>query len=76
MLNISILVTTVGLLVPFFFYSFAMVLTGFTLLCIGNTKVQVLDNLLLIDVVLVCMLYLFFVSIFAIRMGKKISKNE
>jgi fucose permease len=51
MLNIGMLVTAVGLLVPFFFYSFAMVLIGFALLGIGNTIIQVSANPLLIDVV-------------------------
>ena len=51
MLNIGMLVTAAGLLVPFFFYSFAMVLIGFALLGIGNTIVQVSANPLLVDVV-------------------------
>jgi len=51
MLNIGIGVTALGLLVPYFFYSFAMVLTGFALLGIGNTIVQVSANPLLVDVV-------------------------
>ncbi len=51
MLNIGMAVTGVGLLIPFFFYSFATVLTGFTLLGIGNTIVQVSANPLLVDVV-------------------------
>ncbi len=51
LLNIGMLVTAVGLLVPFFFYSFAMVLMGFALLGIGNTIIQVSANPLLIDVV-------------------------
>lgn len=51
MLNIGMLVTALGLLVPFFFYSFAMVLIGFALLGIGNTIVQVSANPLLVDVV-------------------------
>ncbi len=51
MLNTGMLVTAIGLLVPFFFYSFAMVLTGFALLGIGNTIVQVSANPLLVDVV-------------------------
>ena len=51
MLNIGMLVTAVGLLVPFFFYSFTMVLMGFALLGIGNTIIQVSANPLLIDVV-------------------------
>jgi fucose permease len=44
-------VTALGLLVPFFFYSFAMVLAGFALLGIGNTIVQVSANPLIVDVV-------------------------
>ncbi len=50
-LNIGMVVTALGLLVPFFFYSFAMVLAGFALLGIGNTIVQVSANPLLVDVV-------------------------
>jgi fucose permease len=44
-------ITAIGLLVPFFFYSFATVLIGFALLGIGNTIVQVSANPLLVDVV-------------------------
>jgi fucose permease len=51
MLNVGMGITALGLLVPFFFYSFAMVLTGFALLGIGNTIVQVSANPLLVDVV-------------------------
>lgn len=51
MLNIGMGVTALGLLVPYFFYSFTMVLTGFALLGIGNTIVQVSANPLLVDVV-------------------------
>ena len=51
MLNIGMGVTALGLLVPFFLYSFAMVLVGFALLGIGNTIVQVSANPLLVDVV-------------------------
>lgn len=51
MLNIGMGVTALGLLVPFFFYSFAMVLAGFALLGIGNTIVQVSANPLLVEVV-------------------------
>jgi len=51
MLNIGMLVTAAGLLVPFFIYSFSMVLFGFALLGIGNTIVQVSANPLIIDVV-------------------------
>ncbi len=51
MLNIGMGITALGLLVPFFLYSFAMVLVGFALLGIGNTIVQVSANPLLVDVV-------------------------
>ena len=50
-LNIGMVITALGMLVPFFFYTFAMVLTGFALLGIGNTIVQVSANPLLVDVV-------------------------
>ena len=51
MLNIGMGVTALGLLVPFFLYSFPMVLTGFALLGAGNTIVQVSANPLMVDVV-------------------------
>jgi fucose permease len=51
MLNIGMGVTALGLLVPYFLYSFSMVLAGFALLGIGNTIVQVSANPLLVDVV-------------------------
>jgi MFS transporter, FHS family, L-fucose permease len=51
MLNIGMTVTGIGLLVPFIWYNFPMVLTGFALLGIGNTIVQVSANPLLVDVV-------------------------
>ena len=51
MLNIGMGITAIGMLVPFFIYSFATVLFGFALLGIGNTIVQVSANPLLIDVV-------------------------
>jgi MFS transporter, FHS family, L-fucose permease len=51
MLNVGMGITALGLLVPFFFYSFAAVLTGFALLGIGNTVVQVSANPLMVDVV-------------------------
>ncbi|HEX7482345.1 MAG TPA: MFS transporter, partial [Candidatus Bathyarchaeia archaeon] len=51
MLNVGMGVTALGLLVPFFFYSFSMVLVGFALLGIGNTIVQVSANPLIVDVV-------------------------
>jgi MFS transporter, FHS family, L-fucose permease len=51
MLNVGMIVTAAGLLVPFFFYTFAMVLVGFALLGIGNTIVQVSANPLMVYVV-------------------------
>jgi fucose permease len=51
MLNIGMGVTALGLLVPYFFYTFEMVLIGFAFLGIGNTIVQVSANPLLVDVV-------------------------
>jgi FHS family L-fucose permease-like MFS transporter len=51
MLNIGMGITALGLMIPFFFYSFAMVLIGFTFLGIGNTIIQVSANPLLVDVV-------------------------
>jgi FHS family L-fucose permease-like MFS transporter len=51
MLNIGMAVTALGLLIPFFLYSFSMVLVGFAFLGIGNTIVQVSANPLLVDVV-------------------------
>jgi len=51
MLNIGMCVTALGLLVPYFFYTFGMVLVGFALLGIGNTIVQVSANPLLVFVV-------------------------
>ncbi|MCF8224190.1 MAG: MFS transporter [Bacteroidales bacterium] len=51
MLNAGMLVTALGLFIPFFFYSFATVLLGFAFLGIGNTIVQVSANPLLVDVV-------------------------
>ena len=51
MLNIGMGITAMGMLVPFFIYSFGMVLFGFALLGIGNTIVQVSANPLLVDVV-------------------------
>ena len=50
-LNIGMVITALGMILPFFLYSFAMVLTGFALLGIGNTIVQVSANPLLVDVV-------------------------
>ena len=51
MLNIGMGVTALGLLLPFLVYTFPMVLTGFALLGIGNTIVQVSANPLMVDVV-------------------------
>lgn len=51
MLNIGMMVTALGMILPFLVYSFPMVLTGFALLGIGNTIVQVSANPLLVDVV-------------------------
>ncbi len=51
MLNIGMLITALGMLVPFIMYNFAMVLVGFAFLGIGNTIVQVSANPLLVDVV-------------------------
>lgn len=50
-LNIGILITAIGLFIPFFLYSFEVILVGFALLGIGNTIVQVSANPLLVDVV-------------------------
>ena len=50
-LNIGLAITAVGLLLPFLFYSFEMVLIGFALLGIGNTVMQVSANPLLVDAV-------------------------
>jgi MFS transporter, FHS family, L-fucose permease len=51
MLNIGILITAIGLFLPYFVYSFLTVMIGFGLLGIGNTIIQVSANPLLIDVV-------------------------
>jgi len=51
MLNVGMAVTGIGLIIPFLFYNFATVITGFALLGIGNTIVQVSANPLLVDVV-------------------------
>ena len=51
MLNIGMLLTALGLLLPFFIYSFFTLMAGFALLGIGNTIIQVSANPLLIDVV-------------------------
>lgn len=51
MLNIGMLLTALGLILPFVIYSFPVLLGGFALLGIGNTIIQVSANPLLIDVV-------------------------
>ncbi len=51
MLNMGMGLTALGLLIPFIFYSYAMVLVGFAFLGIGNTVMQVSANPLLVDVV-------------------------
>ncbi len=50
-LNLGMLITAVGLFVPFVYYSFSSALIAFALLGIGNTIVQVSANPLLVDVV-------------------------
>lgn len=51
MLNAGMVITGTGLFIPYFFYNFVTVITGFALLGIGNTIVQVSANPLLVDVV-------------------------
>lgn len=51
MLNIGMILTSLGLLLPFIFYTFPVLLAGFALLGIGNTIIQVSANPLLIDIV-------------------------
>jgi len=50
-LNLGMIVTALGLFIPYLFHSFEMDLVGFALLGIGNTIVQVSANPLLVDVV-------------------------
>ncbi|MDH5414258.1 MAG: MFS transporter [Flavobacteriaceae bacterium] len=50
MMNIGILITLIGLLIPFISYSFIMVLVAFVFIGIGNTIVQVAANPLLQEV--------------------------
>lgn len=50
MLNIGMLLTGVGMVIPFIYYSFPIMLTAFIVLGIGNTIVQVSANPLLHDV--------------------------
>jgi MFS transporter, FHS family, L-fucose permease len=51
MLKAGILVTILGLLIPFFTYNSTTILVGFALLGIGNTIIQVSANPLLVDIV-------------------------
>lgn len=51
MVNIGMMITALGLLLPWFVYSFPVLLAGFVLLGVGNTILQVSANPLLIDVV-------------------------
>ncbi len=50
-LNLGMIFTAIGLLVPYFLFSKTAVFFGFALLGIGNTIVQVSANPLLVDVV-------------------------
>lgn len=50
-LNVGILITALGLFIPYFLFSKAALFIGFALLGIGNTIVQVSANPLLLDVV-------------------------
>ncbi len=51
MVNIGMMITALGLLLPWFVYSFPVLLAGFVLLGVGNTILQVSANPLLLDVV-------------------------
>jgi fucose permease len=50
-LNLGMIVTAIGLLLPYFFFTKTVVFIGFAFLGIGNTIVQVSANPLLVDVV-------------------------
>ncbi len=50
-LNLGMIITALGLLLPYLFFTKPMVFLGFALLGIGNTVVQVSANPLLVDVV-------------------------
>jgi MFS transporter, FHS family, L-fucose permease len=50
-LNLGMILTALGMLVPYFLFSKASIFFGFALLGIGNTIVQVSANPLLVDVV-------------------------
>jgi FHS family L-fucose permease-like MFS transporter len=49
--NLGMVITGVGLFIPYFYYTYISTLVGFALLGIGNTIVQVSANPLLVDVV-------------------------
>jgi FHS family L-fucose permease-like MFS transporter len=51
MLNIGMVITAIGLFIPYFFFHYVTFLLGFAFLGIGNTIVQVSANPLLISVV-------------------------
>lgn len=51
MVNIGMVITAIGLLIPFMMYSYTNLLIGFVLLGIGNTILQVSANPLLLDIV-------------------------
>jgi FHS family L-fucose permease-like MFS transporter len=48
--NAGMLITAIGLLVPFVYYTYATALIGFMILGIGNTILQVSANPLLLDI--------------------------
>ena len=50
-LNLGMIITAIGLLLPYFFFTKPTVFIGFAFLGIGNTIVQVSANPLLVDVV-------------------------
>lgn len=50
-LNLGMLTSAIGLIIPFLLYSFPVLLFGFALLGIGNTIIQVSANPLLVTVV-------------------------
>ena len=47
---LSMVITAIGLIVPFIYYSYATAVIGFIILGIGNTVIQVSANPLLIDI--------------------------
>ena len=79
MLNIGMGVTALGLIIPFAFYSFSMVLVGFTFLGIGNTIIQVSANPLLVDVVpgiWISVSYLYYLVEFGENCGVKTGRDQ